>query len=125
MLTRLLNLWPHALALLVVYLVIPAALTAVANAAPDPGAWKAAVFFSLLGLNPAASFVVAGLAGYRHGFAWPLLLAVPVLFVPAAYLVYNDSALVYGLLYAVFAALGLAVGWGVRRVQRRRPAAGR
>lgn len=115
--------WPWALGLALFFLL------------PMVGSWlgdlgvvdyldvKGLFLAMLILVNPAAAVLVGGLVGYRHGFAWLLLPLVFVAWLPAMFIAYNDSALIYGGVYTVFALGGLGLGVLVRKVAGRRPAA--
>ncbi len=117
MLTHLRKTWPYAVALGVAYLAVPLIGGVVLDAqGADPSARTGLLTTSLLGYFPSMTFCVAMFVGYRQGFAWLLAPLVALAFVPAAFVVYNDSALAYTLAYAVFAVIGLAAGAGLRRL---------
>jgi hypothetical protein len=46
----------------------------------------------------------------KHGFKWYFLIAVPALFVPALFTVYNYTAWVYVPAYLIILAIGLGIG---------------
>ncbi len=115
--------WPWAAGLAAWYLLPWAGFALAQSGSPTDAAGLG--FAALLLLNPGASFLAGALVGYRHGFSWLLLPLVAVAWVPAVYLVYNDSALPYALLYMAFALAGLGAGVGVRAaLARRRPSVG-
>lgn len=116
--SRLRTLWPYAVALGAAYLAVPLIGGAVLDAqGADPAVVKGRHITALLGYFPALTFGAAVLAGYRHGLAWLLAPLAAVAFLPAMFVVYNDSALVYTVVYAASAGIGLAAGVGLRRVR--------
>lgn len=108
---------PFTVALAVLYL-LPGLIPA------DLGLWLTA----LLVVNPLATFAASAIAGLRRGFLWQLLPLAALAWLPATFVVYNDSALPYALGYFVFALAGLGFGAGIRGLRqpratsRRRPA---
>lgn len=50
----------------------------------------------------------------KHSFKWYFLLMIPLLFVPACFLLYNDSALFYVITYLVLTAAGQGIGCLIR-----------
>lgn len=103
--------WPYALVLGLAY-VAPAAVAALLHPAESTDLRISA----LLLVNPLVTFVVAAAAGFRHGFAWALPPLAAVAWLPATFLAYNDTALPYVLLYALFSVTGLGFGAGLRAV---------
>ncbi len=115
--------WPWALGLGIFYLApLPLAWAVrleIVDAVTVKGLW----LVLLVAVNPAVTVLAAGLVGYRHGFAWVFAPLAAVAWIPAMYLVYNDSALIYGVFYIVFALVGLGAGVLVRSLARKsRPA---
>lgn len=80
---------------------------------PEDTVW----FVALLVVNPAVTLLAGALAGYRDGFAWPLLPLAALAWAPAALAIYGRSALPYALLYVVFCLAGLGLGYGVRTLR--------
>lgn len=74
---------------------------------------------SLLMVNPVAALVAGAVYGWRHGFLFLLPWLFGLAFIPAALVVYNVSALPFGLVYTVIGYLGLALGIGLRRLRER------
>jgi len=102
-LKNLLKLWPYALILIVLFYVVPAVFQVLALAKD----W----FISLLLMyNPATCLFVSAVYSYYNGFKWPFLLLAPVLFLPAVFLFYNSSALIYAALYLLICVCGMGLG---------------
>jgi len=64
----------------------------------------------LLLYNPAVILAVSAVYGFKHGFKWYLPVLLPVLFIPAVFIFYNSSALVFTLYYEAFCLAGLGLG---------------
>lgn len=79
---------------------------------------------TLILVNPVATVITGALLGYRYGTIWLFPPLAGLAFVPAVFVVYNDSAFPYALAYMVFAALGMLAGAWFRRAARRRAAHG-
>ncbi len=114
--------WPWAVGLAAFYLAQYAVNLANNLGIMDDLLATSWVLTFLVGINPAATFLVAGLVGYRHGFAWLLAPLAVVAWLPATFLVYNDSALVYCLFYLPFTLAGLGLGVLLRARRTPRPA---
>ena len=72
------------------------------------------LYTSLAGVlivNPLVSIGTGLGYGIKFGFRWYFPLVAGALFVPAVYLFYNESALVYAVIDAGFAAIGSWIGW--------------
>lgn len=74
---------------------------------------------SLVLVNPVAILVAGAVYTWRHEFSWLLPWLIGLAFVPAALLVYNDTALPFALVYAAVAHLGEGLGILARRLRRR------
>lgn len=111
--------WPYVLALFVVFMA-PAVGLLIGRFGGGEIALslKGLFFIALLGINPAASLVAGALAGYRHGPLWLMPVLAALSFLPAALIVYNSSAFVYAIGYAVFAFAGLGLGLALRGRKR-------
>lgn len=77
-------------------------------------------YASLLFVNPLVVLVAGGLYAWRHGFHALLPWLFGLAFIPAALVVYNDTALIYAVLYAALAYLGQGIAVVARRVTRPR-----
>lgn len=106
--------WPYLLIALVIYFA-PALAQLYANPVDVKGVW----FAALLLFNPVAALTLGAVFGYRHGFRVLFALLITLLFIPAALIVYNDSAFVYLIPYAIAALLGLTLGWALHRLSER------
>lgn len=116
MLIQLRKAWPYAVVLGIAYLVVPLIGSAIlSGTGADDMVVTGFYLTALVGYYPALTFAVSSLAGFRHGLIWLLVPLVAVAFVPTVNIIYNASAYVYAGVYAVFAALGLLAGWGLRR----------
>lgn len=69
---------------------------------------------------PLACLVCSLHHGIKRGFHWYFFIIVALLFVPAIYLYFNNSAWFYTLLYAVITLLGSLIGGIVCRPKKRR-----
>lgn len=67
------------------------------------------IYMLLLGF-PALIYVASIIFALFNRFRWFYILFPVVLFIPAAFIYYNYTALVYIVLYAASAALGMLVG---------------
>lgn len=79
---------------------------------------------SLLLINPLATLIAGGVYAWRHGFHALLPWLFGLVFLPAAFVVYNDSALPYALGYTLVGYLGQLVALGIRRLLGRTATAG-
>ncbi len=66
--------------------------------------------YMLLTLFPMASLAIAIICGVRCSFFWWYGFAAGLVFVPSVFLYYNESALVYALVYGVLAEVGALLG---------------
>lgn len=64
---------------------------------------------SLLTFCPLVSLAAGAFVGARYGFSVWLPLGVALAFLPAMFAFYNDSALIYAPVFAVLAAIAMAV----------------
>ncbi len=67
------------------------------------------IYMLLLGF-PALIYVASIIFALYNRFRWIYIFFPTVLFIPAAFIYYNYTALVYAVLYASSAALGMLVG---------------
>lgn len=71
-------------------------------------------WFLLLAVNPLTCLICGIVFGLFCGIRKSAIL-LPILaaagFIPAMYLFYNDSALVYLSLYAIASVMGVGIGW--------------
>ncbi|MFA5340914.1 MAG: hypothetical protein WC332_03965 [Clostridia bacterium] len=67
------------------------------------------LYMLLLGF-PALIYVASIIFALYNRFKWIYILFPTALFIPAAFIYYNYTALVYAILYASSAALGMLVG---------------
>lgn len=93
---------PYLLTFIILFYVIP--LTYKLNVP------KELAITMLLLDNPVVSLATSAVYGFKHKFKWYYLLFEPVLFIPSAYLFYNDSAIIYAALYEIFCLIGLGLG---------------
>lgn len=121
MLAQLRRSWPYAAALAVAQLVVPW-LGALIVGDRDV-ALKSLWLTTLLLVNPVLALVAGALVGHRNGPDWLFVALAALAFVPAALLVYNDSALIYAVAYGACAALGVGAGLLLRRASRAHPRA--
>lgn len=105
--------------LLTIALVVYLAPAAVLQTMP-PDSAKSALITALIVVNPLLNFVLGAFYGWRYR-PWMLFpMFVAIVFLPAVYIVYNNSALVYGVLYLIAGYVGLGLGALVRRTQQPR-----
>ena len=76
------------------------------------------VYMLILGF-PAVIYIASIIFGLFNGFKW---LFPAVLFVPAAFIYYDYSALLYAALYAAVSALGMFAGFILVRLFTKKPA---
>ncbi|MCJ7689025.1 MAG: hypothetical protein MUO60_06880 [Clostridiaceae bacterium] len=62
--------------------------------------------------------VTSTIFGIKHGFKWYFLLIIPLLFIPSAYVFYNESAVGYSVIYMFFSAVGLGIGCILRKFSK-------
>lgn len=74
---------------------------------------------SLLLINPVATMIAGGLYAWRHGFNALLPWLFGLVFLPAALVAYNDTALPYAIGYAAFGYLGQGIALGIKRLMAR------
>ncbi len=96
---KLLALLPYAIALAIIYYVLPLLIK-------DTGIGM----FMLLLVIPLLTFICAVIYGVRQRFDFLLPLTVAVLFVPTIFIFYNASAWVFIIAYAVIALVGNGIG---------------
>ena len=67
--------------------------------------------FTLLCLLPAILFILSLVYAKMNGFKWYLSLAVALLWLPTVFIYYNESAMIYALIYGVISFIGQGVGF--------------
>lgn len=72
----------------------------------------------LLIVIPVICFFNALVCGYWKGIQPVYLVSSVVLFIPTIFLYYNDSAMIYSLIYGGIALLGLVLGKGIRKLRK-------
>ena len=75
--------------------------------------------FTLLCLLPATLFILSLVYVKMNGFKWYLSLAVALLWLPTVFIYYNESAMIYALIYGVISFAGQGVGFLVNYRFRR------
>lgn len=70
----------------------------------------AGFMFTLLFATPFLCFTAALIYGAKWGFDFVFSLLTAVLFIPAVFIFYNSSALIYIVVYGLAALLGTALG---------------
>lgn len=73
------------------------------------------VMLLVLCVMPFVCFVTSYVCGLVCSFQPVYLLGVELLFLPTVWLYYNESAMIYLLVYAVIAALGCGIGALMKR----------
>lgn len=101
----------HTVKKILPYLIFFAALF---YGAPLVLTFQAMPVFLLL-VNPLCLIGAGIFYAAKHGFQWYFLIAVPLVFVPTLFTVYNDTAWVYVPAYLVFLAIGQGIGCIFRR----------
>ena len=96
---KLLALLPYAIALAIIYYVLPLLIK-------DTGMGM----LMLLLVIPLLTFICAVVYGIWQGFDFLLPVTTTILFVPTIFIFYNASAWVYIIAYAVIALVGNGVG---------------
>ena len=71
---------------------------------------------SLVLVNPLATIIVAAVFAWRHGFSVTAPWLFGIAFLPAALVVYNETALPFALVYVGAGYLGEGVGLGLKRL---------
>ena len=78
--------------------------------------------FTLLIINPAVCFITSVFYVMKNKFN-PFQLLYPlfagILFIPAVFIFYNSSALIYAVYYAAVALLGILIGFIILKAVRR------
>ena len=72
--------------------------------------------FTLLCLLPATLFILSLIYAKMNGFKWYLSLAVALLWLPTVFIYYNESAMIYALIYGVISFAGQGVGFLVNKI---------
>lgn len=72
----------------------------------------------LLTIQPLVCVLLGMALGAARGFVWQYPLLAGLLFLPAAWIFYNDSAAIYALIYAAVAAAGCLLGMAAGRFVR-------
>ena len=67
-------------------------------------------------VNPLATIIVAAVFAWRHGFSVTAPWLFGIAFLPAALVVYNETALPFALVYVAAGYLGEGVGLGLKRL---------
>ena len=67
--------------------------------------------FTLLCLLPVILFILSLVYAKMNGFKWYLSLAVALLWLPIVFIYYNESAMIYALIYGVISFIGQGVGF--------------
>ena len=75
--------------------------------------------FTLLCLLPVILFILSLIYVKMNGFKWYLSLAVALLWVPTVFIYYNESAMIYALIYGVISFAGQGVGFLMNCLFRR------
>ena len=70
---------------------------------------KSLLVYSLLLLNPIYALTFGYILTAKYGFKWYYPVCIAVLFIPAVYILYNDSALIYVLAYGTLALVSSIV----------------
>lgn len=71
---------------------------------------------SLILVNPLATIVVGAVFAWRHGFSLTAPWLFGIAFLPAALVVYNETALPFALVYVLAGYVGEGVGLGLKRL---------
>ncbi len=75
----------------------------------------AVVIINLLLINSISVFVVSLILSYKYGFDYMHIILMLLLFTISAYIVFNDSALVYIFFYLIFDFIGIFIGYYIRK----------
>ena len=67
--------------------------------------------FTLLCLLPATLFILSLIYAKMNGFKWYLSPAVALLWLPTVFIYYNESAMIYALVYGVTSFVGQGIGF--------------
>lgn len=74
----------------------------------------------LLVFFPVACFLCSFLYGLKYSFTIVFPISISILFLPTVYIYYNNSALVYTLIYGIISLLAMIIGKGVSNYDRKR-----
>ena len=72
--------------------------------------------FTLLCLLPATLFILSLIYAKMNGFKWYLSPAVALLWLPIVFIYYNESAVIYALIYGVISFIGQGIGFLVNKI---------
>ncbi|MDF2536839.1 MAG: hypothetical protein K0R18_3001 [Bacillales bacterium] len=78
---------------------------------------KDIMILSIVIINPLFVIGAGILFTIKNGFKWYFTVFIPLMFLPACYIVYNNSALGYILFYAALSGIGQGIGLLIRRIQ--------
>ena len=73
------------------------------------------IFFLLI-LTPIICFITSIIYGIRHSFNFIFLLLIMALFIPTIFIFYNESAVVYVLIYGIIAVIGNLLGSLIKKM---------
>ncbi len=71
-------------------------------------------------LNPLAALATSVYMGRKCGFCWWYALVVAGLFIPTMFLFYNESAAVFGAVYALVSLIGCGIGAFIYKQKRKK-----
>ena len=74
---------------------------------------------SLVLFNPLAVLIMGAVFAWRHGFNATAPALFGIVFLPAALIAYNETALPFALVYVAVGFAGEGIGLGLKRVWRR------
>ncbi|MBM7676787.1 hypothetical protein [Gracilibacillus alcaliphilus] len=74
-----------------------------------------AVILNLILINSIAVFFVTCYMTYKYGFDWIHLLMMVILYLLSCFIVWNDSAIIYLVLYGIITSAALLLGYLFRR----------
>ena len=72
--------------------------------------------FTLLCLLPATLFILSLIYAKMNGFKWYLSPVVVLLWLPIVFIYYNESAMIYALVYGVTSFVGQEIGFLVNKI---------
>lgn len=79
---------------------------------------KSIAALSLLIINPLYSIISAHFFTAKHGLKWYFPFLIALLFIPAVYILYNDSALIYAAAYGILALFSALIRLAIQKLSK-------
>ncbi len=75
--------------------------------------------FILLIIVPIVVLICSLINGKKHGFSWQYLITIPILFTPTIFIFYNESAIIYVVIYLLIAIFAVYLGKTFNKKERK------